>query len=153
MKWSDLLTYTFIKKIGGHSFRISSNGLSLIPREETQSNNTILFCACKKYLSNQKNGILLVNVQTEENEDIKVSKCLNSQNQTFYGFFFNYRQDEIEQNKRGHDAPPVRAIVCHACARHREVCQDRVFVLHDRRRGKQADKGESMPRGQDKEAA
>ena len=62
---------TIIKKIEGYSFRISSNGLSLMPREETQSNNKILLCACKKYLSNQKNGILLVNAQVEDNKDIK----------------------------------------------------------------------------------
>ena len=67
----NLKSNTFMKKIDGYSFRISSNGLSIIPREETQSNTKILLCACKKYLSNQKNGILIVNVQTEENEDIQ----------------------------------------------------------------------------------
>ena len=67
----NLKSITFIKKIEGYSFRISSNGLSLMPREETQSNNKILLCACKKYLSNQKNGILLVNAQVEDNKDIK----------------------------------------------------------------------------------
>jgi len=68
--WSSK-SMTIIKKIEGYSFRISSNGLSLMPREETQSNNKILLCACKKYLSNQKNGILLVNAQVEDNKDIK----------------------------------------------------------------------------------
>jgi len=67
----NLKSITIIKIIEGYSFILSSNGLSLIPREETQSNNKILLCACKKYLSNQKNGILLVNAQVDDNKDIK----------------------------------------------------------------------------------
>ena len=47
------------KEIKGYSFIYSTNGLAIMPREETNSNNKILLCACKKYLKNQKNGILL----------------------------------------------------------------------------------------------
>ena len=45
--------------IEGYSFIDSSNGIYLISREEKDI--TILLCACKKYLSEQKNGILLIN--------------------------------------------------------------------------------------------
>ena len=41
-------------------------------KEEQNDNvnykNKILLCACKKYLSNQKNGILLVNIQLNEEQ-------------------------------------------------------------------------------------
>ena len=50
------------KDLKGYSFIYSTNGLAIMPREETNSNNKILLCACKKYLKNQKNGILLVNL-------------------------------------------------------------------------------------------
>ena len=67
----DFKSITISKKIDGYSFTLSSNGLSLMPREEIQSNNKILLCACKKYLPSQKNGILLVNAQVEKDKDIK----------------------------------------------------------------------------------
>ena len=53
----------FNKKIEGFSFIITSNGLTLISGEE--NNNEILICACKKYISNQKNGILSINIQSK----------------------------------------------------------------------------------------
>ena len=52
------------------SFTYTVNGLTVLPREENNlnNNNKILLCACKKYLKNQKNGILLVNLEFKENE-------------------------------------------------------------------------------------
>jgi hypothetical protein len=50
------------KEISGHSFRISSNCLSLIENEKDGKITKILLCACKKYSKEQKNGILLVNL-------------------------------------------------------------------------------------------
>ena len=47
--------------IEGYSFTVSNNNLALIPREEINTDNKILLCACKKYKKGQKNGILLVN--------------------------------------------------------------------------------------------
>ena len=54
-----------IKQIKGYSFITSSNGLSLMPIEKSESNYNTLLCACKKYISDQKNGILLVNIQSK----------------------------------------------------------------------------------------
>ena len=54
-----------VKEINGYSFIASSNGLVLMPKEESETSK-ILLCACKKYQSNQKNGILLVNANIEK---------------------------------------------------------------------------------------
>lgn len=54
-------------EIDGFSFILSSNGLALITKNE----NKILLCALKKYLKYQKNGILLVNMNLEDNIKIK----------------------------------------------------------------------------------
>ena len=64
-----------ITKIQGYSFVSSMNGLALIPNEDVHSDNKYLLCACKKFESNQKNGILLVNIQFTQNLKI---------NHTFY---------------------------------------------------------------------
>ena len=52
-------------KIKGYSFIYSTNGLSMM---SNSSNNIILLCACKKYINNQKNGILLVNLKYSKNQ-------------------------------------------------------------------------------------
>ena len=53
-----------------YSFTVNEHNMSLINIGKKNSNNKILLCACKKYLQNQKNGILLVNPQLGENKDI-----------------------------------------------------------------------------------
>ena len=53
------------QQIKGYSFIASNNGLFLMSKEE--DNNKILLCACKKYESTHKNGILLVNSFVDEN--------------------------------------------------------------------------------------
>ena len=59
------------REIEGYSITITSNCLALMPREETNSKNKILLCACKKYKENEKNGILLVNPQLQDNRRVK----------------------------------------------------------------------------------
>ena len=56
-------------KIENFSFTFNCNGLALMPKDENKKNR-ILLCACKKYLSHQKNGILLVNPQLEDNHEV-----------------------------------------------------------------------------------
>ena len=56
------ITNGIILEISGHSFRISSNCLSLIENEKDGKKMKILLCACKKYTKEQKNGILLVDL-------------------------------------------------------------------------------------------
>ena len=73
------------KIIKGYSFISSSNGLFLMSKEE--DNNKILLCACKKYKSNQNNGILLVNSKFEEiNLDVKKTTFYNTGNFEVYCF-------------------------------------------------------------------
>ena len=58
-----------VQTIKEYSFIVSSNGLCLIDNK-IDENNKILLCACKKYKPQQKNGILLINL--EINDDLKV---------------------------------------------------------------------------------
>ena len=47
------------------SFIYNSNGLEIFPPKNVENNKypkKVLLCACKKYLKNQKNGILVVNI-------------------------------------------------------------------------------------------
>ena len=62
-------------QIKGYSLIYSTNGLSIMPREENNPNNIILLCACKKYIKKQKNGILLVNLKYSKNQ-LKISSTL-----------------------------------------------------------------------------
>ena len=61
-------------EIEGFSFIGALNGLSLIniniKKKEKESLDKILLCACKKYTFNQKNGILLVELNLNDNEKI-----------------------------------------------------------------------------------
>ena len=64
------IKYNIIQKeIKGFSIIPSCNGLSIMQREkskiEIKSYNKTLLCACKKSKASQKNGILLVNVHSE----------------------------------------------------------------------------------------
>jgi hypothetical protein len=70
-------TFNYIKA-KNYSFIYSINGLALIPREENKSKNKILLCACKKYLKNQKNGILVVNIELNDNIIIKKYHLYNT---------------------------------------------------------------------------
>ena len=70
-------TFNYIKA-KNYSFIYSINGLALIPREENKSKNKILLCACKKYLKNQKNGILVVNIELNDNIIIRKYHLYNT---------------------------------------------------------------------------
>ena len=68
-----LILYDFGKnkiyrEIEGYSFTSEPNGLALMFKEETKAK--ILLCACTKYINDQKNGIYLVNLQMEDNQEI-----------------------------------------------------------------------------------
>ena len=54
----------------GYSFSLSQNSLFLIKSIKSLNKDKILICACKKYSRYQKNGILLINTRTEDNQDI-----------------------------------------------------------------------------------
>ena len=56
-----------------------------MPREESESEYKYLLCACKKYESNQMNGILIVSDQIEKNIEIK-SPFYNTGNFEIYCF-------------------------------------------------------------------
>ena len=56
----NILEKKFKDQINGYSFITTANGLTLIQKEENDC--TILLCACKKYISGQKNGILMINI-------------------------------------------------------------------------------------------
>ena len=65
-----------VKSIEKYSFIVSSNGLCLIDTN-INKNNKILLCACRKYNSGQKNGILLIELQ------------LNNNNNKYQEFFYD----------------------------------------------------------------
>ena len=83
----NIKTKKTLNVIEGYSFVLSPNGLAIMPREEPkekneknkknkknknkQNNNRIVLCACKKYNSKQKNGILLVNPQLGDNKNVE----------------------------------------------------------------------------------
>ena len=62
------------KEIENYSFILTSNGLYLI-ESDNRDNNKIFLAACKKYLDDQKNGILIVVSTFGENDPM---------NETFY---------------------------------------------------------------------
>lgn len=67
-----LIFYNINKKkifkiIENYSFETSPNGIYLI---NINDKDKILLCACKYYLEGQKNGILLVNPDIEDSQDI-----------------------------------------------------------------------------------
>ena len=64
----NIKTKKIINIIEGYSPTISTNNLTLISRGEIKINNKILLCACKKYNRNNKNGILLVNPNLDDNK-------------------------------------------------------------------------------------
>ena len=75
----------FFNKIEGYSFIESLNGLAIMPREEIETKNKIILCACKKYFSNQKNGILLININIEDEEN-KLVQFYDTENYEVYCF-------------------------------------------------------------------
>ena len=64
----DIKNQKIINYSNNYSFVNGINGLTLLNIEKEKK--AILVCACKKYLNNQKNGILLINPEIKENEKI-----------------------------------------------------------------------------------
>ena len=54
-------------EINEHSLILSSNGLTLLSKAETDIKINALLCACKKYTKNKKNGILLIFLEILDN--------------------------------------------------------------------------------------
>ena len=50
-----------------YSFTFSANGMTLFEDYSKINKNKILLCACKKYVKNQENGILLINIEEDDN--------------------------------------------------------------------------------------
>ena len=61
-----------------YSFSYTTNGFSIMSikqnKNEVEVENKALLCACKKYIKSQKNGILLVNMEINEDSDVLLSK-------------------------------------------------------------------------------
>ena len=64
---------------------MSPKGLELMPKLDTSKNNRILLCACKKYTKDQQNGILLVNPQLGDNQNVE-NPFYNTGNVEIYCF-------------------------------------------------------------------
>ena len=62
-----------VKTIENYSFTLSQNNLALMPKEgikpskKIEKSNKILLCACRKYEADQKNGILLLKLEMNDN--------------------------------------------------------------------------------------
>ena len=63
----DIRYSKIVKQIESYSFTISTNSLFLITINKDK-NSKILLCGCKAYKKNQKNGILLIDVNTYKEE-------------------------------------------------------------------------------------
>ena len=65
-------TKTQLIEISEYSFVKSVNGLCLFNNNKNDSNRKILLCACHKYKKEQKNGILLVNIEFKNGQINKI---------------------------------------------------------------------------------
>ena len=87
------------------SFNLYQNNLCLISKEN-ESNNKLLLCACKKYIESQKNGILLLKIKLDKDEDdnIVISKKFykteNFEVYCFCQFFIFKNENYILQKKK-----------------------------------------------------
>ena len=93
-----------IIQIEEFSFILSRNNLSIIPipdKYNKTKKDKLLFCACKKYLKTQKNGILLLKLKIELNLKI-YKKFYNTGNFEVYCFCNIFKIDHINifENKK-----------------------------------------------------
>ena len=86
-------------EIKGFSFNYSFTSLSLISINKNELNYNILLCACKKYYPNQKNGILMVNLQLQDKEEVE-SQFYPTNNFEVYCFcqILNFKRINDENN-------------------------------------------------------
>jgi len=75
------------QEIKGYSYILSRNNLYLmpIPEEFENKENKLMFCACKKYIAGQKNGILLLKLILNDNIQI-YKEFINTGNFEVYCF-------------------------------------------------------------------
>ena len=83
------------KEIKGYSFILTSTGLCLMSFNNNNENN-LLLCACKKYLKNQKNGILLINLN-KINENDKINNNIKFYNTDFFEVHCFYQLSIIKE--------------------------------------------------------
>ena len=87
-------------EIKGYSFIYSSNGLNLFSSDKGGVKFNILFCACKKYYSEQKNGILIVDLQLENNQEIEHSFHDTDNFEVFcFCQIFNFKNKNLDENR------------------------------------------------------
>ena len=96
----------FIKEIKGYSFIKSRNNLSTIPipdKYNKTKSDKLLFCACKKYIKSQKNGILLLKLKIIDNNINDIYKIFyNTGNFEVYCFcnISKFNNNNIIDNKK-----------------------------------------------------
>ena len=79
-----------------NSFIYSEQGLKIFSQSNTESKSRVLLCACKKYIRNQKNGILVVTI--DENENYKIDDYFyNTGNFEVYCFCQILLKKEIQK--------------------------------------------------------
>ena len=64
----DTILNNILYELEGYSFSLSQNSLLLIKNNKSLNKDKIFICACKKYSSYQKNGILLVIITGNEDK-------------------------------------------------------------------------------------
>ena len=98
--YNSLKGMIYEKEIKNYSLNYSTNGLLLIPKEEIETDNRILLCACKKYMKYQKNGILLLNLKRKYNNLKIVKYFYDTKNFEVYCFcpILLYKNDKIFDN-------------------------------------------------------
>ena len=57
-------------ELEGYSFSLCLNSFLLMDNDESNKDQKILLCACKKYTSYNNNGILLLSIKIDDNDDI-----------------------------------------------------------------------------------
>jgi len=87
-----------VTEIVGYSFISSTNGLYLMSSENKKKQNKILFCACKKYLPEQKNGIVLVNIIDDTNPSFL--SFYETENFEVYCFCPIFLDDDKNKNQK-----------------------------------------------------
>jgi hypothetical protein len=79
----NILTTNIDKDKKQYSFIYLANGLTLLPKNKKMPKNRILLCACKKYLRFQRNGILLLSFEDNNNIINKNGKLFNRRQSNF----------------------------------------------------------------------
>ena len=95
----DKILNKIVYELKDYSFSLSQNSLLLIKNNKSLNEDIILVCACKKYSRNQKNGILLVNINFEDKEN-GVNKFYGTDNFEPYCFSQIFLVKQSYRNKK-----------------------------------------------------